>query len=328
MKRLSQKKLKPELEHWQKMGFLNSEQSEKILALYPKSNVNWWVYVFSILGGVLLVSGVVLIIASNWQKIPSLIKFSGLLILLMGSFIFSVESQYRSRHRARWELGYLCASIFPLLGMMLISQIFHVHGKATFLFLSWLLAIGLLPYLTRSVSTFVIFLLGIAICLISAWIDFASYWTNVAGERHYADVLCFMFFGFGVLIIFLSQFWKIFKEERQQSIGEYVGWLALLLTGYDYGFVVEGRPEFVWVLVWFSVFLLALWVIYRGFSQEKVHTINLGFVFVGLIILSFFIRLVGTMLKTGLLFIVGGVVFIGLSFLLQHLRKRLLGRMI
>ena len=102
--------------------------------------------------------------------------------------------------------------------------------------------------------------------------------------------------------------------------GEYLGVLAALSALYTFGF--SGVVRHWWVGVWALVIGLTLLVIQRGVRLgDRPNQVNVGFVMVGLVLLSIYLRLAGTMMDTALLFFTGGAVFLGIAWVIHRLRK-------
>ncbi len=321
MATISQKRLRPESDAWVRDGIISEEQAARLLARYPATDRNPGLIALAIIGSVLCLTGIALVVASNWDVIPAVAKLAVLLAMLAGSTIFAVETQRRSdAARGWWESGYLGAAIFPLLGLALISQIFHVAGRVSDLFLVWTLAIAALPILSRSVSAFLVFLFSVALLLGSAQADHRWMWE----ARHNFVVGCTTFLIFGGITALLSQLWLKFSERLLRDVGEFFGLFAAFGAAYLLGFDVGSS----WPLIWLGVFVAALALIALGYRRERIHQVNLGFTMVGLTVLSTFFRLVGTMFNTGLIFIGGGLVIILCVVILERLRRRLLKRLI
>lgn len=313
---MNQHQLQPHLRSWVRDGLIQPAQAEAILARYPATGRNYWMLAFAIIGAVLILGGIILIIASNWQNIPPLVKLSGLLILLTASTITAAETQRRGWPRAWWECAYLGASAFPLLGLMLISQIFHVQGKATGLVLTWVIATAALPILSRSVSAWVVQILALMSLLICTIED------RVFGIAFDFHQWCLAWIAFGALLALTSRLWTRAGLPIQRDVGEFWGILTIFITAYLWGFEAKA-----WFGLWCLVFLASLALIYRGSHIGKPHQVNVGFVMVALIILSVFFRLVGTMAETGVIFISGGLAILTTVWGLNRLRKNILHRM-
>jgi hypothetical protein len=65
-------------------------------------------------------------------------------------------------------------------------------------------------------------------------------------------------------------------------------------------------------------------LIYLGYRGVRPQRVNLGFAMIGVVILSVFLRLAGTMLDTGLIFLAGGIGILAGVYFLNRLRKHLL----
>src|SRR5690242_13753119 len=93
---------------WTGDGVISEEQVRAILARHSKK-AGGWLMAYMLIGGVLAVAGVSLLIASNWQAIPALLKLVGVLVLLVFGTVIGVEGRHRKWHRAIWECGFLVA---------------------------------------------------------------------------------------------------------------------------------------------------------------------------------------------------------------------------
>jgi len=315
MAHLTQKKLRPEVERWKGLGLIGSGQAEQLLALYPERGRNHWSTAFLVIGSLLVLGGVILVISSNWQHIPDLVKFAVLLVLLAGSVSLGTESIRRGMRRAWSECAFLGAAVFPLLGMMLISQTFHVQGKATGLLLLWTASIAALPFLSRTVSSWVVLLIAIQ----SVIFAFVSDYSQLLGSA--LEVAMAASTGYGILLVAGSRIWRRLAGGMQAGIAEFWGLATAFLSFYLLSAIHE---EGVWQGGWLLTFIAALALVLVGYRREQVHHVNLGFAFVALVMISFFLRLVGTMLHTGVLFIVGGIGILVTVLLLNHLRGKLL----
>lgn len=327
-KRLNQSHLKPEIAGWVAAGVIQPAQGASILARYPAADgVGKMMGIFIGIGAVLILGGIALVIASNWREIPAPVKMGGLLLLLAGAGVAGIEAKTLDWARAWWEGAFTFASVLPLLGLALISQIFHVTGKATGLFLGWTLLILLLPWLTRSVGAFIVFLIA-AFCLQQAWLhEYVRLWVG-SDTRWWSGEFVMQILGaaaFGVICAVLSRAWLRFGETAQATAGEYLGILIFFVAAYIYGFDARPfDPKSAWPFVWLIVFVFALLLIYRAVRLgDRAHQLNLGFVMVGLVIMSTYIRLVGTMMNTGLVFLSGGALFLACAFGLARWRRQL-----
>jgi uncharacterized membrane protein len=299
---------------WIGDGVISGEQGRIILERYPRRATGWLTAAYVLIGGVLAVAGVSLLIASNWQAIPALVKLAGVLALLVCGTVVGVEGRHRNWHRGIWECGFLVAAVGPLLGLMLVSQIFHLSGNVADLLAVWALAITPLALLGGSGATFLI------------WIVAGYFWLGfqMGESRFWRDLWQFflMYAGAGAIVGAGSQLWLLAGRRELRTIGEFVGvatvGFSLWITGFDVSH---------WFALWSALFVAALGWIWMSMGRERVHQVNVGFVLVGLLIFSTFVRLVGTMAQTGVIFLSSGVVLLLTACGLEWLRRKLLRKM-
>ncbi|MEO6052842.1 MAG: DUF2157 domain-containing protein [Chthoniobacterales bacterium] len=311
--------LKKETDKWLSQQIIDDGQQKRILALYPDSGRNYWMLAFGVIGVVLCLGGISLIVASNWKEIPALLKFICALLLLIGSTVFAIESRRRKMPAGYSEACWLIASALPLLCLALISQIFHLEGKTSDLFLIWVILISPLPFLSGSVTSLVALLISITALI---GVEMAD-WNSLSFSQG-----CLIFIAWGVICFLAAQLCRCGHAVSQWIIAEFWGLVTALLTIYVWGFATFFRSGYdLWISKWFGIFLICLGLIFRGYRYARPHQVNLGFVFIALVIVSTFIRLVGSMMHTGLIFIIGGLGLLILVFCLERLRRGVLGRM-
>lgn len=301
-------KLKPEVDVWIAEGIISDEQGSRILSRYPAEARNYWLAALVVIGSALCLGGVILLIASNWQEIPSLVKLGGLLALLIGSTIVGIESQRRKAPAVISECGFLGAAVFPLLGLALISQIFHLDGKMSSLVLTWFLVIAPLPFLSRSLSSWVVWIIA------GGWLVGCLLTENLIHKEF--TTLCGAYIAFGACVALVSQLWR---PHPQRTVGEFIGMFVVGFAAYLMAFDVSN-----WFLLWTALFVAAIGLIYWGYRTARVHQVNFAFVMIALVLLSTFIRLVGTMAKTGTIFLAGGIFMILIAWGLNRLRRQVI----
>ncbi|WP_081955797.1 DUF2157 domain-containing protein [Methanococcoides methylutens] len=156
--------LQQEVEDWNREGIIDDHQAKLILSRYglteaPSSNKNLsnkkdasqLVTVLSILGAFLIGIGGILFVASNWQKIPTIVKMVLLLGTTYGTYFIGWELKFNRRtHPAMGEALLFLASLFVGATIFLTAQIFNVNANEHWLLLVWFLAILPFGYAFRS----------------------------------------------------------------------------------------------------------------------------------------------------------------------------------
>lgn len=317
-KRLTQQQLQPELEAWARDGLIDPASVPTILARYPQADPgSKMMAIFVALGVASILGSVALVISANWQEIGPLAKLVGFLALLGGVGLAAIRLKANEAHPGWWDSACTAWAVLPLLGLALVSQIFHTDGRVSTLLIAWLVLISPLPLLTRSRGVFAVFLIGGFFALM---VDFPLWWPEARGLFRDFDVYCVAVVVYGVVAAVLSQGWRLWQEEALVRAGEYLGVLAALSALYTFGF--SRTVQSGWLGIWGLVVALSLGVIYRGVrSADRPNQVNVGFVMIGLVLLSIYLRLAGTMMDTAFLFFTGGAAFLGIAWIMQRLRK-------
>jgi uncharacterized membrane protein len=105
-----------------------------------------------------------------------------------------------------------------------------------------------------------------------------------------------------------------------------LAWLGLLGTGrwtWESGLA---SPGWHW-LASIALFSLCLVQVHVGLLRRAPWMVNLALTFVATHAITAFLQLFGSMMDTGLVFVVGGVFLLGLAFYLERKRRALLARM-
>lgn len=138
---------------WVSDGLVTAAQREAILARHPvpAAGVNRFLAILAGIGGTLLVVGVSLVIKANWESIGDWFKITGLVALLTGSYALGWRLKMSpGRYPRTGDACLMAASVFFLLGIALVSQIYHLNSRPANGVLLWWLGIGALPWITRA----------------------------------------------------------------------------------------------------------------------------------------------------------------------------------
>ena len=274
---------------------------------------------FSTIGGLLCILGLILTISANWQSIPREVKLGGLLTLLTASTLLGTEGNRRKWNPAITEISYLFAAVLPLLGLALIGQFFNLSGSGFMLVLTWFLCVLFLPFLSLSPSTFVVWLVALFTLVPLA----VKEWTSFTNQDHAISVI---YAGLGIAITAGSQLWSRAGQLVQRAWGESVGLIttSLGLCTYDLDIFYPQNHLQVWEILWGVVFILNLLAVLSGYKFGRRYLVTLGLVMIGVIVFAFYLRLAGSMMSTGMLFLTAGTLFLILIAAFHKLRKSLL----
>lgn len=138
---------------WVKDGLMTAAQRDAILARHPvpAGGANRFLAILAGIGGSLFVVGVSLIIKSNWDQLGDWLKIGGLLALLAGSYTLGWRLKISPGHYPKTgDACLMVGAVFFLLGIALVSQIFHIDSRPANGVLLWWAGIAVLPWLMRA----------------------------------------------------------------------------------------------------------------------------------------------------------------------------------
>ncbi|HLO03185.1 MAG TPA: DUF2157 domain-containing protein [Symbiobacteriaceae bacterium] len=138
--------LKVESQAWVAGGQITPEQRTAILALYPEepgAERDRLILILSILGALLVGTGVILFFAANWPRLGSGLKVASILTAVLAAYGSGYYLQFIKGSFPRVGAALLfLGALFYGAGIWLVGQIFHLSGEATG-FLLW--GLGALP---------------------------------------------------------------------------------------------------------------------------------------------------------------------------------------
>jgi uncharacterized membrane protein len=162
--RMSKQILK-ELPELVRANVISEETAQRIADHYnaqPNPSTNRLLIVFSILGGLLVSMGLVLIVAHNWDELPKGIKLLvGLLPMFAGQAVcgYIVVKNIPSR---AWREGcgvFLCFAI--ALSISIVGQVYNIEGNFGRFLMVWMLLTLPVVYVLRSPATAMLYIVGV-----------------------------------------------------------------------------------------------------------------------------------------------------------------------
>lgn len=145
-------RLAAESQAWVQTGLITAEQRGSILALHPEteSSSHRLIAILGTIGGLLVVAGIGLVIAAHWQSIHDWVKIIGLLVLLGAAHVAGWRLRIApGSYPKTGDVFFLIGCVLFLLGIVLISQVFHLNSRPPNGILLWWLGIVALPWLLR-----------------------------------------------------------------------------------------------------------------------------------------------------------------------------------
>lgn len=146
-------RLREESDAWVRDGLITVEQRTGVLARYPDSPTEGsrYVAILALVGGALFIIGVSLVIKSNWEALGDWTKIVGLVTLLLGCQVAGWRCKIAPGHYPRvGDAFFMAGAVSFLLGIALVSQIFHLNSRPPNGVLLWWVGIAALPWLVRA----------------------------------------------------------------------------------------------------------------------------------------------------------------------------------
>jgi uncharacterized membrane protein len=180
-----EERLESESAAWVAAGLIAEEQRTGLLARHPvrAGGAHRFLSILLMTGAALFAVGVSLVIKSNWEAIGDWAKIGGLVALLGGAYMLGwrlkmVPGKFPKMGDACLAAG----AVFFLLGIALVSQIFHLNSRPANGVFLWWAGIAVLPWLTRAKGMqFVSLVAGLT--WLGMEMSAGDSWLRLVGER-------------------------------------------------------------------------------------------------------------------------------------------------
>jgi len=249
-----------DIQKLQEAGLITNEQRQKIVEHFQlKEESNRFLVIISFVGAVLVVAGIVLLIAANWNEIPRGMKIAVGLLLMLGAHGGGwYLREARQIYRKTGEALHLIGSGLFLGNIALVGQIYHLVARTPNAFLLWWLGLAALPWLLRSKAHHVLSLLAFGLWF-GLEINQADSVIRFDDEH---QVLLYALLG----LVYVGVGWCCRRTSFAEfaSVTEKLGLLLFLMFAYPLtwkGFLSghSNLPEFSpWILPTLAVLVLLL----------------------------------------------------------------------
>jgi len=142
--------LQKEVRVWRKEGIVSSEQAQTILSRPSYVNAltgapsHRLIYLFAVLGGLLVGVGLILFFSSNWRQVPDAGKLALIFAGVLVPYALALRFKFKSRPSPALATGlFLLGGIAYGSGIFLVAQIYNFHADWRTGILYWFL--GALP---------------------------------------------------------------------------------------------------------------------------------------------------------------------------------------
>jgi len=242
-----------------KAGVLSTEDEQRLREHYgPVKRISaaaTAVILFGVLGAMLVGSGIMLLLAHNWETLGRPARAALSFLPLVGGQALVGWTLYRKQRSAAWREGsgaFLALAIGA--SIALIGQTYHIPGNAANFLLTWVL-LGLpLVYLLRSSMAAVLYLIGVTV------------WTAAAQDAYGQAI------GYWPLLGGIVPFaWSQYRGNRHAPGTAFVAWALCLSLSIGLGVAMEKVLPGLWIVNYaglFAIFYLAGRSLYRDVAGQ------------------------------------------------------------
>lgn len=143
-------------------GLITAEQAARIRVEYAPSQAqraDRSTVLFSLLGGLLVGAGIVLLVAHNWDQLPRLARTVLAFVPLLVGQVLCGFALLKRADRPGWREGTALALSFAVAAALsLVAQIHHLASDLSAFFLTWAVLILGVVYVMRSFGTALLYL--------------------------------------------------------------------------------------------------------------------------------------------------------------------------
>lgn len=340
--------LKKELDFYKNNNLITEQQYENITSLYAvKRDLNF-IAILLLVGSVLVGLGILTFIASNWEALNKLAKFSIILIIFLG-FNFGSYRLYNRLPKTSRSLLY-CGVITFGSGIFLVGQMFNFGGEFTTPILLW--ALGTLPVVTlfRDKILFIfsnillliyinghfetntlpvaIFILLPIIYYINNYFDsdkIITFFNNFIAintviflldkyvNNFTVNILVLFIIGMSMYYIPIAFQRNVFKLQGNILYGITGIILTFPSNWSDFKFLTESNTEII------SVVFSIIFLIFMFIQTHKKNLFSLPIIL--FIIMRYYFDTLYDFMPKSLFFIIGGIVLIGFGYYFEKFRK-------
>ncbi|MBY3049027.1 DUF2157 domain-containing protein [Rhizobium leguminosarum] len=233
-------RLERDLSLWVGKGLLGQETAGALLAEYDSRPASFSLgRVLMALAAVLLAAAILLVVASNWEAIPRLVRVGGILALIWVVHLAAARMLARGATAAAGGLLVIGAMSFGG-AISLVGQMYHLSGDQQTVMYLWFAIATVSAILFRSAAVTVVagFL---------SWASFAVYLQD--NDTHWIGLDPWMAPFMAVIVIALVRYTGA-ERARHLAYLLLIGWLAWLYTLYEeitvaLAFAIGGMVGFV-----------------------------------------------------------------------------------
>jgi uncharacterized membrane protein len=229
-------------------GLISEESAVKIKEYYlskrKKSQTSIYLISFSILGAVLIGSGIILLLAKNWEDLSrgvrTVISLTPLVIAQV-LCLYAISKKDDSLSFREGASTFLMISIG--IAISLISQTYHIYGKFERFLLIWMLLSLPLVYILRVTFPAVLYTIGI-----SVWVIYIKDIGQITAP-------------FWLLFLIILPFYYLIYKRTGFSVRfQVLSWTLVLCLCCCLGIILEHKIPGLWIII-YSAFFSSMYLV-------------------------------------------------------------------
>jgi uncharacterized membrane protein len=146
-------------------GLISADQAQKIAATYHLKDSRFKLpLILAWIAVAMVFLGIALVVASNWDRIPGLVKIANGLILMIAAHSGGYWLRHGTKkHPLAGEILHVLGGCLFLSNVAIIGQVYNLSSREPDAFLLWTVVIAPLPWILRSKAAHVLFLTALTI---------------------------------------------------------------------------------------------------------------------------------------------------------------------
>lgn len=301
---------------WVEQHIITTEQAQAILNFEKsRNNGTFWRIAF-IIAGLLIGLGIISLVAANWEYLPNALKLLGAFALLGGTS-YATYWHLQQENKGWKEFFAILSFLLVAATIGLIAQIFNQGGGWQSFALAWAL-LGL-PFVFVSRSTF------FHMCwLVLFFSQFDLEWLGdcfktLSSSTLSLGILCALCYAFGQLDKRFNTY-TLFPKALDK-LASWAAYATIFWIAFRFGFN-WGAESFPWgarVLVFVCAALRLAWAIHT----QNVTSFKRNALLTEIYIFVIFISTFSGLFMSGIGFILGGLLILGLIYVLRKTLQRI-----
>ncbi|HAB15597.1 MAG TPA: hypothetical protein DCE44_04010, partial [Verrucomicrobiales bacterium] len=250
-----------DIEKIHEAGLISDDQLAAIIAHFKLNReTNRFLIILGVIGAILVSAGIILLVSTNWDSIPSMVKLTAGLVLLVGAHGLGRWLERRGGYPALVEVCHLLGAGMFLANIALVGQVYHLSDRLPNAFLLWAAALTPFAFILRSRAQFILWLSAVGTWLATE-LDEPRSWLYFGGYER----ACLVYVILGVLLAGIGLLMRRSRFPEFAPPTEKFGLLMLHLASFPLtiGFFYRPRelsPGAIWVLTGITAAAAAVWL--------------------------------------------------------------------